>query len=233
MDSETAAALERKHDALGRITSLMRRNGVTVDLLALHIARTSTPKPPTIADRVRELVRRPGGTLNADVQAMLGVTRTSSGGYLSKMAQAGQAFGAKRLGEQGRAMRWFGTAEEAAAWAAQVMPGAIAASTVAPAAPNKAPVLHDVRAAVKSTAKANPGGRITLPGTNRSRGAKPPPVTGNTKWAKPQGEADFSRAKITRAPAAVDYRYAVDPSQAALSGGFAAEWQRLRAGGAA
>jgi hypothetical protein len=76
---------------------------------------TPKPKEPTKRDKIAELSRQPDGVRMAVITGTLGIAQNLAGRHVGKMMSQGRLHRSDRAGAR---LRWFDTAERAAAWSA-------------------------------------------------------------------------------------------------------------------
>ena len=135
---------------------------------------------------MREMAAGPEGVSNAQLQERLRRGSDCCGPFLSAACARGHLFASRRPGAR---VRWFDTAERAAAWAS--LPAMVPSEWCTGEAP-KEKAVHATNAAKRAAAhKAQPMPKRALPA----------PVHVKDLWTKPAGDqADYSRAKMTVCP---------------------------------
>jgi hypothetical protein len=203
----------------------------------------STPKPkaPTKRDKIAELSRHPEGVRMSAIVAVLGISGNLAGRHVGKMMLQGRLYRAERAGAR---LRWFDTAERAAAWSA--MPAMEPSEWAAPRRnawavierkpkPIRAPKLVAIGGRIKNStrqpSKAPPKLAGSDQGKNQVIKAKPgidATVTLKSKPSDPRGAVDCSKAKVTiDSTPKYDARYQVAPGSVVV-GEFSRQWRELR-----
>ena len=205
--------------------------------------KRSEPKqrPPTKREKIEEFSRHDDGVRMSVMVAMLGIPQNIVSRHVVEMIRQKRIFRANRPGAR---MRWFDTAERAAAWEAMpaVFPSEWSeprrkawADNPRPPKPPKAKLVaigQKIKSATRQPSKAPPllaGSRARDP--NAVIAAKPGKAATVTLHGKPsdmRGQVDYSKAKITiDATPKYDARYQVAPG-AVVVGEFSRQWQQLR-----
>lgn len=189
--------------------------------------RKSGPKLPTKRDRIAELSKHPDGVRMSIITGLLGIGQSPAGWHVGQMMKQGRLHRADRSGAR---LRWFDTAEKAAAW--EAMPPVEPSEWVEPgvkawANPNKfrqaIKSAHDLRmTAKKLDAERRAQAKLTAIGERIKSAARqpskaPPLLKGSDTRNQVIRQKPGNDASVTLHGKATDMRGTVDYSRAKIT----------------